>query len=297
MITFFPRSNCPLVSILIPTRGRPSGLCVAIDSFYSLARDKSLLEFVFKADDDDQPTIDALNRISTIVPSCKVVISPRGKGYLDMHNWVNQMCKVSSGQWLFLANDDMKVTVDNWDQILLSVGTAVSWPGINDLCLLVFPTIGRQAQEFFALRRETFDLLGHFSPLPHIDTWINKVMEFCGCILTAPIYVEHYSDYMDDIRREGHETHKFTGRDLVSIDVKRLQMADINKIIDRMAWYESRRIWRPSPRGQGWVLWKDKSDFIYTVVVRDDSAVFFKDGKVQEVRKVRDMGGMWAVKE
>lgn len=299
IIPFFPRNSGPLVSILIPTRGRSQHLCVAVDSFYSLAKDKSLLEFVFKVDDDDLPTIDTVKKISELIPSCKVLISPRGRGYLDMHKWVNQMCETSSGQWLFLANDDVKMVKDAWDQILLGVGTAQSWPGIDELCLLVFPTVGRpDAQEFLALRRGTFDLLGHFSILPHNDTWINGIMNFCGCVLHVPIFVEHYSDQViDDIRREGHETHKITGRELTSISTKRFKMLDVKKIVDRMAWYESRRVWRSLPKGEGWMLWKDTNNLVHTVVVQGELVAFFKNGMVEEVKKVKEVGGVWTRKE
>ena len=60
------RGRGPLVSILIPTRGRSSSLCVAIDSLYSLAFDKSSIEFLLKVDDDDVETIETIKRLSRV---------------------------------------------------------------------------------------------------------------------------------------------------------------------------------------------------------------------------------------
>src|SRR5262245_57155345 len=83
----FPRSDNPFVSILIPTRGRSQALCEAIDSVYSLAKDKSLVEFVLKVDDDDRETIKTANRLTGML-GVSTIMSPRGKGYRDMHLWI-----------------------------------------------------------------------------------------------------------------------------------------------------------------------------------------------------------------
>lgn len=97
VLPYFPRGNGPLVSILLPTRGRVQGLLTAIDSLYSLANNKSNLEFIFKADDDDKETINIIHKISELIPNCKSIVSPRGRGYMDLHIWINQMCSVATG--------------------------------------------------------------------------------------------------------------------------------------------------------------------------------------------------------
>ena len=48
---FFPRGEGPLVSILLPTRGRPDHLLSAVRSLWDLAYDKSNLEFNYWQDE------------------------------------------------------------------------------------------------------------------------------------------------------------------------------------------------------------------------------------------------------
>ena len=57
MAYFFQRGEGPLVSVLLPTRGRVDGLRIAIDSLHSLAEGKFNIEYLLKIDDDDADTI------------------------------------------------------------------------------------------------------------------------------------------------------------------------------------------------------------------------------------------------
>jgi hypothetical protein len=112
MNPFMPRGAGPLVSVLIPSRGRLSGLLQAIDSLWSLAEDKSLVEFLIKIDDDDHETIDgvmALRERTAGVLALSAMVSPRGNGYRDLHHWVNSLAAQACGDWLFVFNDDSKM--------------------------------------------------------------------------------------------------------------------------------------------------------------------------------------------
>ena len=199
----FKRGMGPLVSVLIPTRKRPKHLLECVDSLWSLAIDKSLLEFVFKVDDDDEETIRVVQFISRIVPS-KAIFSLRGRGYLELGTWARQMSEVASGDWIFLFNDDARIATQGWDQFLLySVDN--TWHGTGDVMALVAPTIGKPFNnEFLFLRHETFKILGHWDGTgPYNDNWIYHVMDMVGSVMIVPIFIRHFhEECQDEVRKE-----------------------------------------------------------------------------------------------
>src|SRR5271165_3795073 len=94
----FPRDKTkPLISILIPTRGRSVPLRQAVDSCYSLAKRKDWLEFIFKVDDDDTESLSTCEWFKGLGLNCQILTGPRRNGYFDMHHWVNSMAKASKG--------------------------------------------------------------------------------------------------------------------------------------------------------------------------------------------------------
>lgn len=235
----FKRGPGPLASILIPTRGRKQWLCEAIDSVYSLAKDKTLFEFVLKIDDDDVETIEVSERLAKVLP-IKTKISPRGNGYYDMHHWVSDMCDLAEGDWLFLFNDDARMATNEWDQILLNCQiNPIAWHGISDICLLIAPTITRpNAQEFFFLRKKVYDILGHIALSPHNDNWIYNVMHFLVSAFTIQIRIDHFSEKAtDDIRKESKEAYAHTLPTLNSIEAIRNKVVDAQKLISYMEYY------------------------------------------------------------
>lgn len=69
-----------------------------------------------------------------------------------MHHWVNDLCALAAGDWLFLFNDDARMRTNDWDQWLLNAELKHSVPGLEDICLLVAETINRPtATEFMFL--------------------------------------------------------------------------------------------------------------------------------------------------
>lgn len=294
---FFPRGKGPLVSILIPTRGRPEHLCQAIDSLCSLAVDVSLLEFILKIDDDDLATQEVATKIEQKVP-IKKIISPRGNGYHDMHHWVNEMCSEASGDWLYLGNDDFRMKTQGWDHTVLNIGTDNPWPGINSCCLLYTPTQGRPyAQEFVMMRRETYNFLGHFSLSPHCDNWAYSIMNFMGCALTLAVFVEHLSDVIkDSTRRDSEEAYKTTQSSLTSVDSKKLKIQDISKIFVHLSKTENSIRWQDTPT-PGWCWWRSSKGRESCLVSEDFKAYFFKEGFVEREVEVAKLGGQWCRRE
>jgi glycosyltransferase involved in cell wall biosynthesis len=230
----FKRGNGPLVSVIMPTRGRSQLLCESIDSLYSLAKDKTLIEFLVKVDDDDKDTMDTVVRLSSLLP-IKMLVYPKGAGYHEIHHWINDLCALTKGDWIYLFNDDSKVKTPEWDQMLLNVEIdSTNWHGVTDICMFVTPTITRPgANEFILLRRKVFEIVGHFSLSPHGDNWIYRLMSMIDSAFTIPIEVDHFSEKMtDDTRKDSVEAYKTTITSLIGIPGTKQRLKDAVKLLD-----------------------------------------------------------------
>lgn len=221
----FKRGTGPLVSMIITSRGRPKWLCEAVDSLYSLTKDKSLVEYVFKVDTDDQETIDVISKFSKFL-TCRTLISPRGKGYLELHDSVNDLSAIARGDWLFLFNDDAIMKTEDWDQLLLEVdpwNNVPRWAGSNDVCLIGTNVIEREISwEFPILRRKVYEILGHFSKSYSNDSYIYWVMtELNVAFVMSAIKISHFINTIDDLtKREGKLT---ADKDMLTLNDPELQ--------------------------------------------------------------------------
>lgn len=241
---FFPRGDGPLVSVILPTRHRKVGLCTAIDSIYSLAKDKSNVEFLLKIDDDDTESIKVYETLQKLI-NIRAWITPRGNGYLDMHKWVNELSlNWAKGDWVFLTNDDAVLSgaenpnvVDgqNWDEKLTYAAfeSAATWHGCPDVCSLIAPTVGRpDAAEFFFVRRKTIQVLGHYALNPHTDNYLQNVLCAISSSFRFQIYVVHKSEEVKDVLRgEVLEAYKKAGKDLNTLECMRNRQEDVSKLL------------------------------------------------------------------
>ncbi len=234
-IVKFPRGDGPLVSILLPTRKRVSLLCESVDSLFSLAIDHSRLELIVKVDDDDKETIKVVSEWAARPKSpVRMIVSPRGNGYHDMHLWVNEMSKMARGDWLIVWNDDAKMVTGAWDEILSQVQiTKGEWHGVTDVaCLVLVTSEFVMSTAFFFLRRKVVELLGRFSYTPHVDTWTTSMMRMVGsCLYVNYIQVQHRAEEVnDEIRKEALPALQNLGYTVMSKDGDMLKLLDAVKL-------------------------------------------------------------------
>lgn len=235
----FKRGEGPLVSILLPTRGRPKWLCEAVDSLHSLAHDKSLVEYIFRIDQDDVDTIKTVENMSRVLP-CRTIIAPRGKGYFELNKYVNECAAVARGDWLFIWNDDARMKTQNWDQVLLKLDpTKVNkWAGNDDVCLVAPRVIEREISwEFPILRRKTFQMLGHFSLHISSDSWIYWVLSGVNAaFIVDAIQVSHFVNEIDDLtKKEGRSAINATMEDLATKEMQVLEEQDVDVLREYLA--------------------------------------------------------------
>lgn len=115
------RSNfCPsLISILFNTNNINSAVS-SIEKFVKKAKDPSKIQFCIKIDNEKDFVKTFLKNIEGFKCNFIILSSPKGRGYIDLWQWINFLYKVSSRRSEFFLNisDEMHVHEKNWDKIL-----------------------------------------------------------------------------------------------------------------------------------------------------------------------------------
>jgi len=116
------RSYPYLVSIAIPTRKRihSGSLFRTLDSIVNNTNDCSCIEVIIRADNDDQETIENIERIEEYNKhfSVKVIIDDRWDGYASIDKILNQCFEKSTGQFFLSLTDDCTIDINKWDDML-----------------------------------------------------------------------------------------------------------------------------------------------------------------------------------
>lgn len=111
------------ISVILPTRGRSNGaLQKSLKSLLDNANDPSTVEIMLGIDEDDQESIDWINKeagdfVSPYGCGCKAKMF-KPLGYSKLNVYVNLLCHASTGEWLFLWNDDALMQTKGWDDVV-----------------------------------------------------------------------------------------------------------------------------------------------------------------------------------
>lgn len=166
-----------MISVLLPSRGRPGPLAESIASLRDHAAHPERLEILVAADADDPETCSTAYRLD-----CRLVTFKHRHGYSGLHHYVNELARQASGEWLMLWNDDARILTEGWDLIVLAQEPGVLWPHSNDI-----PT----CNTFPLWPREWTDRLGHVSLSPHCDSWIQYLGQTLGHHHRIPVQILH----------------------------------------------------------------------------------------------------------
>lgn len=117
------------------------------------------IEFVLKIDEDDAET--QLGFPWDRFPTARKVISPRGRGYVEMGRFVTEALNAATGKWGFLIDDDCWIyrkdatVTRGWDTLLREapdqslvqcefyhLGASEYGSGSCGVCGLIFPMDG-----------------------------------------------------------------------------------------------------------------------------------------------------------
>jgi len=175
----------PLVSVLLPTRGRPQALIESVTSLHETAGDGKSFEILYAVDDDDQvPTLEAWDQImSGLGGRHRPLIFQERHGYANLHEYVNQLATMADGRWLMLWNDDAVMQTYGWDWRIRELPCRF----VLD-CWTNHPTL---TCTFPIVPAAWVQALGHFSLNAHCDTWWQLIGEWTHRLVRADIDVQH----------------------------------------------------------------------------------------------------------
>jgi hypothetical protein len=92
-----------------------------IEKFINNSIDSSNIQFCIKIDNDDQNFVDSvLENLSNFKANFIIIASPKGRGYIDLWQWINFLYHQSSKNSYFLLNisDEVHINTNRWDEKL-----------------------------------------------------------------------------------------------------------------------------------------------------------------------------------
>lgn len=185
------KASAPRISVLTPSRGRAWHLEASLTSL-GWTKDKRLpeVEFLIALDEDD-PQVPLYKEI--FGKTTTIIVMPRvGYGYLDYY--YNALAKKSTGDWLWLWNDDATMRGGPWLEKLKEVDATrpyVAQFGGHH----IFPL----------MTRTLYKIIGHFSKGASNDTYVLGVGDRGG--------VRIYIGNAQEITIDHNEIHDATEGD------------------------------------------------------------------------------------
>lgn len=167
-----------MISVLLPTRGRPVALAESVGSLRHLAAETDGLEILVAADPDDPDT----GLAAATIGVDHVWVAPERYGYHQLQLYVNYLAERASGDWLLLWNDDARMLTPGWDVIVHEQPPSVLWPLSNDV---------PGCNTFPLWPRSWTAAMGHVSLSPHCDSWIQHIGEALQLQERIPVEVLH----------------------------------------------------------------------------------------------------------
>lgn len=181
-----------LTSFLIPTRGRCYNLKNVIKSIINKSSKENQFEILFKIDDDDNETFEEVKILKEkYLGIIKYIKFSRMNGYNDIHFFINKLCEISNGDWLFIFNDDCFIISENWDSVVKKEGG----DGLKVIKVLEPRDINGRPNTFPIISRKMYEIMGHFSECIYADGWVAELGKKLGILKDVEIIIDHSSKY------------------------------------------------------------------------------------------------------
>lgn len=160
----------PLVSVMMPTRGRSVQAAASVRSLLMNADDPSRVEFVFRTDVGDDESRTTLRSLGVAGTTLK---GDRYDGYRTLNLLYADCASYATGDWLWIWNDDAKMLTKGWDTALSHVPLKHGVVKFNERD---WETDQPEPSIFPIFPRRYYELLGFISLHPCNDGWIHDVI-------------------------------------------------------------------------------------------------------------------------
>lgn len=147
-------TTAPLISVLLPSRGRPTLYRDSVQSLLDNAIHPGHVEIVLRRDicDTEPYAIAGLQTNEIIGESL---------GYRGLHRYYNEAADHAHGQWMLIWNDDCVMQTRGWDAMLGVLDPKADW-------LVVMHG------HFPVVSRSWHDTTGRISASPHADSFLTE---------------------------------------------------------------------------------------------------------------------------
>lgn len=177
-----------LISILLPSRGRPLGVDRVVNSVRKTATHLRFIEFVIRLDSDDDSKDEYLQ-----YEGVRLRYLQRQRELLSLC-W-NECADEAYGEILMHAGDDIEFLTPGWDQMVRD-----EFAGSADKILFVHgDDLGPHGKEFGThgfVHQRWVDTVGYFLPplfsSDWNDVWLNDVANTIGRRRLLPFVTEHH---------------------------------------------------------------------------------------------------------
>ena len=185
------------ISILIPSRGNPKELLETIASCEDMAAQSSRLEFIVRLDGDDPALSDYITDVTPTVAWRRAVnkgdfvkwIVGEPFGYARIHDYYEEMYRMSKGDLLLAFNDDMRIDTKFWDCIFEET---LSRPFMVAGCQMDEGNGTNYAWAMPMVRRDLCEAIGRFcSGTETCDRIFEAYSKFPGRGAIAPVKMLH----------------------------------------------------------------------------------------------------------
>lgn len=201
-----------MISVLLPSRGRPDDLEDSIRSLMDLADDPREVEILVGIDPDDRLVRARVQSLSFEFGHCNVFgwEAPFRHGYKQIHQYFNFLAGEATGEWLMLWNDDARMETEGWDTIIHHAQEVPGGPQHVLFMNAIYESVGERGNIFPVWPSHWRAELGYVSRSPNVDVWVNELGEQLGRVKRIPVIAVHHRRRGPD----GDDTHK-EGRGLM----------------------------------------------------------------------------------
>lgn len=175
-----------MISILCPSRGRPTGARELLDTIR--ATSTTYVELIFRLDDDDPSLADYYDQASG--SDVQFIVGPR----IVLSACWNEAAEKAEGDILMQCGDDIRFRTIDWDRAV-----SEQFDTHRDKILLVHGRDGIQDDRVAThgfLHRRWMETVGYFVPpifaSDYNDLWLTEVADALGRRVYLPaVYTEH----------------------------------------------------------------------------------------------------------
>ena len=180
-------------SLFLNTRGRLTELINLLDSIVETTYDISNIEILINVDMDDVETCEGVQELLNIYP-VRIFIIQRPA---NLHKALNSLAKLTTGNFLFVLNDDVVFLTHGWDKIILEetkyIRDDIYYIGCNDTSM--DKGGNKEYSSFPILSRAAYETLGHFISDKLVglggDVYLYRIFKEISRIKKVPVLLNH----------------------------------------------------------------------------------------------------------